>query len=190
MNSGISTIGVLALVVAGGWLIDVLNQHDTAKFRRELATNSRRFQTPPHRALTVEKAMRPPARPAGDAALRSRPSVRPRVVSAFAIRRVPLRPAALRRIPREAVARLRAFLAACFSSSLPALAAAIRSSAGKAATAAAALIEIVPDLSAATSSGAACFWIFSIITTIAAPGVPPSRGLAASCRAADSSPCP
>ena len=33
------------------------------------------------------------------------------------------------------------------------------------ATAAAALIEMVPDLTAATSSGAACFWIFSIMTT-------------------------
>ena len=38
MNSEVLTIGVLALVVAGGWLIDVLN-HDTAKFRRELASH-------------------------------------------------------------------------------------------------------------------------------------------------------
>jgi len=37
MNSEILTIGVLALVVAGGWLIDVLNQHEMDKFRRNLA---------------------------------------------------------------------------------------------------------------------------------------------------------
>jgi low affinity Fe/Cu permease len=48
---------------------------------------------------------------------------------------------------------------------LPAVAAATCSCAGKVATAAAALIEIEPDLTAATSSGAACFWILSIKTT-------------------------
>jgi hypothetical protein len=39
MNSEVLTIGVLALVVAGGWVIDLINQHDTAKFRRELASH-------------------------------------------------------------------------------------------------------------------------------------------------------
>ena len=48
-------------------------------------------------------------------------------------------------------------LAACFSSSFPALAAATCSCSGKLATAAAALIEITPDFTAATNSGAACF---------------------------------
>jgi hypothetical protein len=42
MNSEVLTIGVLALVVAGGWVIDVINQHDTAKFRRELASHLKR----------------------------------------------------------------------------------------------------------------------------------------------------
>ncbi len=48
MNSEILTIGVLALVVAGGWLIDVLNQHDTAKFRRELATQLKKVSDSLH----------------------------------------------------------------------------------------------------------------------------------------------
>jgi hypothetical protein len=48
MNSEVLTIGVLALVVAGGWLIDVLNQHDTAKFRRELATQLKKVSDSLH----------------------------------------------------------------------------------------------------------------------------------------------
>jgi hypothetical protein len=48
MNSEVLTIGVLALVVAGGWLIDVLNQHDTAKFRRELATHLKKVSDSLH----------------------------------------------------------------------------------------------------------------------------------------------
>ncbi|MCY1544091.1 hypothetical protein D9M68_799470 [compost metagenome] len=59
----------------------------------------------------------------------------------------------------------RARLAASLSSSLPARAAAFCSSTGRPATAAAALSEMVPALSASTSSGVACFWIFSICTT-------------------------
>ena len=56
-------------------------------------------------------------------------------------------------------------LAACLSSSAPPLAAAICSSAGRLATAAAALSETAPDFTAATSSAVACFWMRSIMPT-------------------------
>ena len=57
---------------------------------------------------------------------------------------------------------LRTWRAACCSSFLPPAAAATCSCAGRLATVAAALMEMVPAFTASTSSGVADFWIFSI----------------------------
>jgi hypothetical protein len=37
MDSEVFTLGALAILVAGGWLIDLLNQRDSVKNRRDLA---------------------------------------------------------------------------------------------------------------------------------------------------------
>ena len=48
MDSEVLTLGALALVVAGGWLIDLINQHDTARFRRELASQLKKVSDTLH----------------------------------------------------------------------------------------------------------------------------------------------
>jgi hypothetical protein len=42
MDSEVFTLGALAILVAGGWLIDLLSQRGSARFRRDMARQIRK----------------------------------------------------------------------------------------------------------------------------------------------------
>ncbi|MBO9513840.1 MAG: hypothetical protein J7549_06940 [Variovorax sp.] len=51
MDSEVLTMGVLALLVAGGWLIDLLNHREESRFRRHVARQLKKSADTLHGAL-------------------------------------------------------------------------------------------------------------------------------------------
>ena len=77
-----------------------------------------------------------------------------------------IRPSGVSGSVRATARASRTCRAACCNSFLPPAAATTCASTGSEATVAAVLMEIVPDFTAASNSGVAAFWIFSICTMV------------------------